>query len=84
MNQEVRDETRRRLAEIDVDLANDEVEIERQMPDVLRRMIEDADISSRHYKRIADEAITPRYRELYQQQSDFNRDEAERLRNIIL
>ena len=84
MTDEIRDETRRRLAEIDSELADDEAEVERQMPDILKRMIEEADIASKHYDIVANDAITPRYAKKYRDEAEAHRAKSERLKNIKL
>ena len=83
MNEEaLREETRKRLAEVDRELANDDVEVERQMPDVLDRLIAEADMSHHHHQRIAVEGLTPRYKEAYQRVADQQRDRASDLRRF--
>lgn len=67
---DIREETRRRLAEVDADLARDEQEVNRQMPDVHRRMIDEAEIAEKHYERIAREAMSDGYRKRYQDHSE--------------
>jgi hypothetical protein len=84
MNREtIRQETIRRLAEVDPELARDEEEVERQIPFVHRSMIEDAEISAKHHKHIAEEAITPRYREMYTNTAERKIAEAEQLRALL-
>lgn len=48
-----------------------------------RSMIEDAEISAKHHKHIAEEAITPRYREMYTNTAERKIAEAEQLRALL-
>lgn len=73
-------ETRKRLSDVDAELAADDQEVERLRETTLRELIEEENIKGRHYAKIAAEATTSRYRQAYQNSAEMRNSRENALR----
>lgn len=80
--EQLREETRRRIAEDDRELAQDEAEVTRRMSKTLEEWITESDVVRAHYAESAKEAVEDHKREEYRDKAATANDLADELREL--